>query len=201
METDIPPKFMNWAENYFGDKVDLIDVEAEYDREISPEENITLFKNKFPLPQPEKFTAATAREYEAKSRKESASQGYEIRKWVGKTIKESKVYIVVGARGCLPKGTLIKTPDGKIPIEKVKNVLSYNLNKNIVETKKVKVFNSGLKQVIRLHTKKGIIECSPEHKWIIVRNREIVTILTKDLRITDLLLEIVATSIKKGGIQ
>ncbi len=86
------------------------------------------------------------------------------------------------------KGTLVRTPNGKKPIEKVKEVLSYNLHTNKIETKKAIIHNSGLKQVVRLHTTKGILECSPEHKWIAIRNKKIQEIKAKDLNITDYLL-------------
>lgn len=40
--------FVNWAEAYFGDDIDTIDIESYYDSTLSPGENIRLFKEQFP---------------------------------------------------------------------------------------------------------------------------------------------------------
>ena len=175
--------------NELKDNFDLFDWEHQIDSSLSLNENldeisekIKLFKESNPL---EKIKRENI-----KMIKESLKEDSEVvvNKWIKESIIKSKIYATIGKRDCMPKGTLVKTPNGKIPIEKVKDVFSYNLSSNKIETKKAKVFNSGLKQVVRLHTKKGIIECSPEHKWIVVRDKQIVTIKTKDLNIRDYLL-------------
>jgi len=89
---------------------------------------------------------------------------------------------------CLPLGTLIKTSQGLKPIEKVKEVLSYNLKEDKIESKKAVVHNTGKKQIIKIHTSKGILKCSLEHKWFILRNNKIDIIKAKDLKETDYLL-------------
>jgi len=95
-----------------------------------------------------------------------------------------------GKTYCMPKGTLVKTPNGLTPIEKANKVLSYNFKKKRVEIKNSIITNSGLKEVVKIHTSKGIIKCSPEHKWFVLRlgKREIVK--TKDLRTSDHLISI-----------
>ena len=108
--------------------------------------------------------------------------------WEKFMLKYPRLVLVLGARRCMPKGTLIRTPKGLEKIEEVNQVLSYNLNKNKVETKNAIVYPSGKKQVVRIKTSKGIIECSPNHKWIIIRNKEIIETETKDLYTTDYLL-------------
>lgn len=40
--------FWNWADKYYNQNVDTIDIEALYDRTLTVEENITLFKENFP---------------------------------------------------------------------------------------------------------------------------------------------------------
>ena len=102
------------------------------------------------------------------------------------TLKEdSLILLLIGGRGCMPKGTLIKTEEGLKPIEQVKKVLSYNFEKKQIETKQAKVFDTGNKQIVKIHTSKGIIKCSPTHKWIVwntkTKQREVIE--TKDLNI------------------
>jgi len=43
--------FWNWADKYYGSDIDKIDVEALYDRTLTVEENITLFKENIPYEQ------------------------------------------------------------------------------------------------------------------------------------------------------
>lgn len=45
----IPKQFLNWFSKFYGDDADKIDFEMEYDITISIDENITLFKQKFPV--------------------------------------------------------------------------------------------------------------------------------------------------------
>lgn len=91
-------------------------------------------------------------------------------------------------RGCLPKGTLIKTLEGNIPIEKINKVLSYNFETKKIESNKAIPFYSGKKKVIKIHLKSKIIECSPEHKWFVKTKSGIELKETKDLNTTDTLI-------------
>jgi len=93
-----------------------------------------------------------------------------------------------GKTYCMPKGTLIKTPNGLKPIEKVKEVLSYNFNKKKIESKKAQLSYAGKKQLCIIHTKKGWLKCSPEHKWFVIRDNKRQIIKTKDLNTSDYLL-------------
>jgi len=43
----IPKKFVGWAKAHFKDNLDLLDVEHEYDRSLSVEENEQIFREKF----------------------------------------------------------------------------------------------------------------------------------------------------------
>jgi len=112
-----------------------------------------------------------------------------------KHFPETQVIVVLGNTGCLPKGTMIKTIKGDIPIEKIeKEVLTYNLKKRNIESKRAVLYNSGLKQIVKLYTEAGLIRCSPEHKWVVIREKNLIEeIQTKDLKTTDMLLLV------KGG--
>lgn len=104
--------------------------------------------------------------------------------------KEQANVLMLGKKRCMPVGTLIRTPNGIKKIEDVKEVLSYNFKENKVEPKKAKVHSTGKKQIVKIHTSKGTFICSPEHKWIVIRNKSIKTIETKDLKVTDYLLSV-----------
>lgn len=104
-------------------------------------------------------------------------------------LDKCKVIAVVGdIDSCMPLGTLIKTPKGLKKIEETKEVLSYNFKKKKIETKKAIVHNVGKKQLVKVHTSKGILKCSPEHKWFVLRDKKIDILMTKDLKISDNLL-------------
>ena len=130
------------------------------------------------------------KDYQIKQRiKNEISEEKDANAFLEKTINESKIYVILGKRGCLPVGTIIKTPMGKVKIEDLKGeVLSYNLKKRKIEAKKANLFNSGLKQIVKIYTNKGKIECSTEHKWVVIRDKNIKIIRAKDLNTTDLLL-------------
>lgn len=103
---------------------------------------------------------------------------------------KSKIVYIVGARNCIPKGTLIKTTNGTIPIEKARKVLSYNFEKRKLENKQATVYPSGLKKVWKISTSLGIIKCSGEHKWYVERAGKIIEVQTKDINTkTDKLLQ------------
>lgn len=88
---------------------------------------------------------------------------------------ESSRCFVLGRTRCLPVGTLVRTPIGNKPIEDVKRVLSYNFKKDIIEVKPSIVHTSGMKKSVKIHTPKGIIVSSPEHKWF-VENKGIISL-------------------------
>jgi len=100
----------------------------------------------------------------------------------------SKIVGLVGEKNCLPKNTLVQTPNGLKKIQNVKKVYSYNFKKNKIEIKKAKRFNTGNKNIFIIKTKIGKIRCSPEHKWFIKRNGKITICPTKHLKSTDVLL-------------
>lgn len=45
---NVPQRFWKWADAYYGDAADTLDIEMLYDSAITIEENITLFKAQFP---------------------------------------------------------------------------------------------------------------------------------------------------------
>lgn len=107
------------------------------------------------------------------------------------TYGKSKIAIIVGSRGCMPKGTLVQTSKGLIPIEKVNDVLSYNFENGIVESKPTESFYTGKKRVYKIHTPHGIIKCSSSHKWIIERKGKIMEVETSEINPdTDVLLKV-----------
>lgn len=120
----------------------------------------------------------------------------EFMKLVLKKLKEEKLHLLfagpagTGKTYCMPKGTLIKTPNGIKPIEDVEEVLSYNFKKKKIEPKKAIIIPSGKKRVFYIYTKKGIMKCSPEHRWFVIRDNKRQIIETKDLKTSDYLLYI-----------
>ena len=84
---------------------------------------------------------------------------------------------------CLPKGTLILTPDGYKPIEQVKEVISVDENFKPVNIK-TKLICTGKKQVWKINNS---IECSAEHKWFVYRDGITQVVQTKDLKSNDIL--------------
>lgn len=101
-----------------------------------------------------------------------------------------KNILFIGETGCMPKTTTVKTKEGDMPIDKVSKVLTYNLKKKVVEEKDAIIHKSGKKELWKLHTKKGVIECSPEHKWLVYRKGSIIKVMTKEIVEDDLLVEI-----------
>jgi len=87
---------------------------------------------------------------------------------------------------CIPKGTLVLTPEGYIPIEKVKEVISLDENFESIKIK-AKVVNTGKKQIWNINKS---IKCSAEHKWFVYRRGITKVIQTKDLNIGDVLYKI-----------
>ena len=78
---------------------------------------------------------------------------------------------VIGDASCIPKGTIIKTPEGLKPIEDVKRVLAYDFKTNQIKTSKCINIHAGNKKLIKIYTEKEVIECSYNHKWY-VRSKE-----------------------------
>ena len=117
---------------------------------------------------------------------------------IGTCVEDGSIYtidltdgiklLIAGLSGCMPKGTLVKVPEGYKPIEECKNVLSYNFDKKTIENKKCIVHPSGKKKVVKIKTSEGVMVCSPEHKWFVKRNGKRIVVQTKDLLKTDKLL-------------
>lgn len=104
-------------------------------------------------------------------------------------LSEACRMLFVGATRCMPKGTLINTPDGHIPIESCKEVYSYNIKHRSLQRKSCKVTSSGKMKVVQIYILGGgMYECSAEHKWLIYRNNKFKVVETKDLKQKDHLL-------------
>jgi hypothetical protein len=98
---------------------------------------------------------------------------------------------IIGNKGCMPKGTMIMSPDGYAPIENASRVLSYNFASRRIEAKDADVLHAGSKQIIRLHTSLGVIDCSPEHRWIIARDGKLIFAMAENLKVTDMLIKVI----------
>ena len=103
-------------------------------------------------------------------------------------LSESRAIVLVGSPRCMPKGTLIKTKIGTIPIEKVKKCYSYNFQNGDIEEEIPLIHKTGKQQLVKIHTNKGVLGCSLNHTWIVMRDSKIQEIMTKDLKETDNLL-------------
>ena len=79
---------------------------------------------------------------------------------------------------CLPKGTLVLTPNGYTPIEKVNEILSLDENFKLITTN-AKVIHTGKKQIWTINNQ---IQCSGEHKWFVYQNGITKVIQTKHLK-------------------
>lgn len=93
--------------------------------------------------------------------------------------------LLLGMTRCLPIGTKIRTENGLVKIEDVDKVLSYNFEKKRIEEKQAIVHNRNFQKLVKITTPKGIIKCSPNHKWYVRRDNQIKIIETKDLLLTD----------------
>lgn len=76
------------------------------------------------------------------------------------------------SRRCLAEGTLIKTPKGLVPIEKLKvgdEVFGYNEDGTVSVTKVLETFNNGVKEVVDIVSLDGSIRetCTPDHVWLV----------------------------------
>lgn len=92
---------------------------------------------------------------------------------------------VVGIIDCVPAGTMIKTKDGEIEVEKLLNedkiILSYNENTKEIEEDELKdIFTVEYNNLIQLETEEGDIVEIPETKevytergWIVCKNLNI----------------------------
>jgi len=97
--------------------------------------------------------------------------------------------LFIGATRCMPKGTLINTPDGHKLIEDCKEVYSFNTKTRSLEKKSCKAVNSGKIKVVQVYILGGgMYECSAEHEWLVYRNNKFKVVETRDLKQKDHLL-------------
>lgn len=105
-------------------------------------------------------------------------------------VKEASRMLILGLTRCMPLGTLVKTKNGLEKIEDVKEVASYNFEKNKIEYKKCVVHNKSIQKIVRIKTSVGEVVCSHNHKMYAKRNGDIMLIEAKDFRKTDKLLKV-----------
>lgn len=99
--------------------------------------------------------------------------------------------IVLKSRQCLPKGTLVDTPNGKIKIENLKQdneVYSYNFETNTVEIDNVfNSWRSGQRQCVKIYLKNSLqIEVGENHPFYVVNKGWVAA---KSLKESDIILD------------
>ncbi|MCD4760027.1 hypothetical protein K8R33_04005 [archaeon] len=103
--------------------------------------------------------------------------------------RHKNLSLIFITQNCMPLKTEIITEEGVKKFKGLKTgdkVLSYNLNKNKLEFKKIYVSSAKKKQLIKIETEDGkIIECSPDHKLLIKKGKKIVKKKAKDLVMED----------------
>ena len=87
---------------------------------------------------------------------------------------------------CLPKGTLIHTPNGLLPIEKANKVLCLDYEGNLI-IQKSKIINSGKQKQWAINEE---LFCSGDHMWFVLRDGKCRFLPTKHLNKSDVLLKI-----------
>lgn len=95
--------------------------------------------------------------------------------------------LLAGSPGCMPATEEVWTPDGYKSIKEVHAVYSLDTDGNIVEAISFPVY-TGKKNIVKIETTQGDIQCSNDHLWFVIRNDNIRLIETKDLNTRDLLL-------------
>ena len=101
---------------------------------------------------------------------------------------DHKIQTWLLSRRCLAEGTLIKTPNGLIPIEKLKigdSVFGYNKDGSISLTKVKKTFYNGKKEVWDLCSSNRVLEtCTDNHTWLTQNTYDDIFVerQTKDLK-------------------
>ena len=97
----------------------------------------------------------------------------------------AKAIVVGGVRRCLPKGTLVHTKEGLIPIEKIKKGDLVKSQESYYPV--INQWNTGLKSQLKIKTVLGDFICSPEHRVAVLKTLEgdIDWKSAKDLTIED----------------
>jgi hypothetical protein len=96
---------------------------------------------------------------------------------------------IFGMSGCLPEGTLIQTPSGLRPIEKISGtVKSFDFDKQEIVPAQAVPSYSGKKKIVKLHTDLGVLRCSADHKWFVLRGGKVAVVAARNLKRTDKLL-------------
>lgn len=112
----------------------------------------------------------------------------------GKIIWFKDVVKLLQGLNCLPYYTTVMTIGGVKQIKELtsgEEIASWNFKQDKLEYKKLKVWNAGLKQVVKIRTENGqVLECSPNHKWIVKSNGKIIEKQAKDLNNSDVLLQL-----------
>jgi hypothetical protein len=101
-----------------------------------------------------------------------------------KLIDEAALVVVAGSiRRCLPKGTLVTTPYGSVPIE------SIGIGDEVLTTKGIRrvldIFHQGVQPLVRINTSKGYLYCSINHKVAVSQDTSYVMTAAKDLNLGD----------------
>ncbi len=119
---------------------------------------------------------------------------------IGRRISDNSVYkidlkeacrmVILGATRCLPLDTLVKTKNGYCKIQEVDKVLSYNFKTNKVEEKETIIHEKSFQKIIKIRTKFGIITCSHNHKFPVMRDGKVTKVQAKDLLNSDKLLQV-----------
>lgn len=107
--------------------------------------------------------------------------------------RHKNLTLIIITQNCMPAATKILTENGVKELKDINDgikVFSYNLNKNKIELKKARISDEGKAKVITIETADGdIIECSPNHRFLVREGDKIVEKPARELREDDDLLK------------
>lgn len=199
-------KLKSWCSKFFtadNKAIDIWDFNAEVDKSLTYQENLTILREKirnflniYNEEQIKKVEIQAKLEFEKVLEKiqndkttNLIEETYYIPKQYAKMVANgfAKGFILFG--NCLPINTKVLTPNGYKNIQDVKEIISYNLKKEKFENEKCRVVFKGKQKVIKINTGEGIIKCSIEHLWYIMRNKKIKIVKAKNIKTTDFLIK------------
>ncbi len=122
----------------------------------------------------------------------------------GKIIWLKDVVKILTGLKCMPYYTKVRTNNGIKSMKDLNSnedkILSWNFKLGKEEWEKFKIWPTGKKQIMKITTGEGVLESSPEHKWIIkTEEGQIIQKQAKDLNTKDVILYLEAEEEKGMG--